>query len=450
MLVSIVIVLIIPKVIGVHEYGLWQLFTFYAGYVGILHLGWADGLFLRRGGQKINDINVSSLSTETILFILFNFLVGFCVEIYGLFFATNYTFIITALGFTILIVNIRTWITMILQSIGNFKGYAINLSFQSLIYIILIIAIIVLKLSDYRYMIIAFMVSQFTTCVSGFIQINKMFDYRGTVHFDLKSARQEIVENINAGFKLMIANSTALLIIGVIRFGIQQNWSISIFGKVSLVLSIANFITVFINAISLVLFPTLRRTTQVQRTVYFGVRSILMPLLYFTMAIYFPIKWILPIWLPKYADVLQFSAILMPMMVYQGKFEILSNTFMKNFRMELKLMIVNLVTLFLSIILTVMTAYSLHNINYAVFSIAIVMGFRSIVSEIILSRKMHVKFFSELLFENIFIIGFMVVTWNCSILLSIVLYLVVLGVYLIFKRKSTVSGFKILRELSKF
>lgn len=448
-IVSTLIVLVVPKFIGVHEYGLWQLFVFYESYVGMLHLGWADGLFLRRGGQHVSKIDVGSLKAETILFIMFNAIIGLVPIIYGAFFATNYRFIILSVGIAILIANTRTWVTMILQAIGNFRGYAINLSAQSLVYLSLIAGILIFRLADYRFMIVAFLVSQLTTSISGFVQLTHLFkSKKGFLKF--KAAFEEARLNVISGFKLMIANSTAMLIIGVIRFGIQRKWSVDVFGKVSLVLSIANLIMIFINAISLVLFPTLRRTKQVVDNVYVGIRNVLMPFLYLTMILYFPLRFIIPLWLPQYADMMKFATILMPMMVYQGKFEILSNTFMKNFRMEATLMFINVITLGLSIILTGLTVYIVHSISLAIFSIAFVMGFRSVAAEVILSRRIGVKFVSEVFFENVFILGFMLISWNTPILISLSIYLVVIFGYLTYKKRDFIRGIAILKELSKY
>jgi hypothetical protein len=202
--VSILVILVIPKFIGVYEYGLWQLFIFYFGYVGVLHLGWADGLFLRRGGQKVEDINIGSIMAETILFISYNIILGLSIYIYGLCFSTGDSFIIETLGIAVIVANIRTWITMILQSVGDFKGYAVNLSVQSIVYLALIIVILLLGLADYRFMIIAFLISQFGTCISGFLQLKEIFDFNEP--YDFKDAFKEAKLNINSGSKLMIAN----------------------------------------------------------------------------------------------------------------------------------------------------------------------------------------------------------------------------------------------------
>ncbi len=55
--VSTLVVLIVPKFIGVTEYGYWQLYIFYTNYVGVLHFGWLDGIYLRYGGYHYRDLD---------------------------------------------------------------------------------------------------------------------------------------------------------------------------------------------------------------------------------------------------------------------------------------------------------------------------------------------------------------------------------------------------------
>lgn len=446
-LVSALIVLIVPKFIGVNSYGMWQIFYFYAGYVGVLHLGWADGLFLRRGGQYIEKIDSKEIKSETILFLLFNLIIGSTIFAVGIFVQPEYRFIICALGFTVVIVNFRTWITMILQSTEQFKKFAINLSTQSLIYIILVLLFLLFGVRKYEFMIMAFLISQIFTSISGLVQIHQFILEPG---WDFPQAVIESKKNINAGSKLMVANFTAMLIIGVVRFGIQQKWSVATFGKVSLILTIANLLMVFINAVSLVLFPSLRRTTQNTLRLYNGIRDVLMPLLFLMMIFYFPMKIIIPIWLPKYAGVVKYFSVLVPMMIYQGKFEILSNTFMKNLRMEKSLLLVNLSTLLLSISITYYTIWIKHNLTHTIISIAVVMAFRSVLSEFILRNHLDIPFGSEIFIETIIVFGFMWLTWNCSLRISLGVYIVSMLGYLVIRRHSIADGFLYIKDLSKY
>lgn len=447
MFVSSLIVLLIPKFIGVYQYGMWQIFTFYIGYVGVLHLGWADGLFLRRGGQQLDSFNHIEIKTESILYVLFNVLVACVIGVIGLFSSGQFRFIFEAYSFAIVIVNFRTWITMILQATGNFKKFSINLTVQSLIYLTLILLILLLRITSYKSMVVAFLISQLATCISGLYQIKDAIFVEG---FDFRTAIREAKLNLISGSKLMIANFTSLLVLGVVRLGIQLNWSVETFGRISLVLTIANLLMVFINAISLVLFPSLRRTTQGTRSVYLGLRNVLMPVLFLLMIAYFPIRILVPIWLPQYASVSKYISILMPMMVYQGKFEILSNTFMKNLRMESSLLFINIVTLIVSGILTLIGAFWLHNLTFVVVAIAMTLAFRSLLAEDILRKKLEIVALRDMLVETFIVIGFMFITWNLSVGVSFIMFTVGITVLFIVKWKGFREGLGILREFAKY
>ena len=58
--VSMLMILVLPKIMTMEDYGIWQLFMFYFSYVGFFHFGWIDGIYLRYGGQ-----NFSALSRKT-------------------------------------------------------------------------------------------------------------------------------------------------------------------------------------------------------------------------------------------------------------------------------------------------------------------------------------------------------------------------------------------------
>ena len=61
MLAGVVMSLILPKFMTVEDFGFWQLFLLYASYVGLLHLGAGDGIYLNLGGKYFNTINKTEL-----------------------------------------------------------------------------------------------------------------------------------------------------------------------------------------------------------------------------------------------------------------------------------------------------------------------------------------------------------------------------------------------------
>lgn len=60
-LISALSTLVIPRFIGITEYGYWQLYMFYVSYVGIFHLGWNDGIYLRYGGKQYDSLDKETL-----------------------------------------------------------------------------------------------------------------------------------------------------------------------------------------------------------------------------------------------------------------------------------------------------------------------------------------------------------------------------------------------------
>ena len=60
-IISALVVLIIPRIIGVEDYGFWQLYLFYSSYIGFLHFGWNDGIYLRYGGEEYEELDKPSL-----------------------------------------------------------------------------------------------------------------------------------------------------------------------------------------------------------------------------------------------------------------------------------------------------------------------------------------------------------------------------------------------------
>jgi O-antigen/teichoic acid export membrane protein len=51
------LIFLIPRLMSVEEYGYWRLFLLYAGYVGFLHFGFADGALLRWAGRTLEAIH---------------------------------------------------------------------------------------------------------------------------------------------------------------------------------------------------------------------------------------------------------------------------------------------------------------------------------------------------------------------------------------------------------
>ena len=57
LLSSTLISLLVPAFYSVADYGYLQLYLFYTSYLGLCHLGWADGIYLQLGGWEYSRMD---------------------------------------------------------------------------------------------------------------------------------------------------------------------------------------------------------------------------------------------------------------------------------------------------------------------------------------------------------------------------------------------------------
>ncbi|GIN59427.1 hypothetical protein J8TS2_37460 [Lederbergia ruris] len=447
LVISTLVVLIIPRLIGVEEYGYWQLYLFYSSYVGFLHFGWNDGVYLRFGGEHYNKLDKRLFHSQFYMLAMSQLLLFVILFILStlIFKNENRTFVFQMTAICMLIVNIRYMLLFILQATNRIVEYSRITIFDRISYAILITCFIFINLVDYKLMIVFDLVGKLLSLIYAiYFCRDIVFHSFTTFYFSFSEA----INNISVGIKLMFSNIASKLIIGVVRFGIERSWSISIFGKVSLTLTISGFMMLFINAIGIILFPLLRRSSEEKLPMlYLTMRDFLMLFLLVLLTVYYPFKEILSIWLPQYKDGLFYMAMLFPMILYEGKMALLINTYLKTLRKEKNMMRFNLIALFLSIVFTVFTSAIVKNLDLAVLSIVVVIGFRSIISEVYLSRLLKIKVIKDIVLELIMTILFIAIAWFIDSWNVVTIYAVGYLAYLIVKRKDLAISAKNLKGL---
>ena len=183
-----------------------------------------------------------------------------------------------------------------------------------------------------------------------------------------------------------------MLIIGIVRFGIERAWDVSTFGKVSLTLSISKMVMIFINAVGIIMFPILRRTSKEKLAgIYSTLRDFLMVLLLAILILYYPLKTFMAAWLPQYAESLLYMALVFPMFIYEGKMALLINTYLKTLRREKVMLKINLIVMFLSLVMTYVTTQIFVSLDVAILNIIVLLAIRSAFAESYLAKELGIK-----------------------------------------------------------
>lgn len=446
MTVTATLVIVIPKLVDTEVYGYYQLYLFYINYVGLLQFGWCDGIYLRLGGKYYKDLDKPLYSTQFRLLGLMEIIVYLCIFLGSLIFVKdiNKHFIIGAVCVVAVAMCLRWFITFILQPTSRIKEYAIVTLSEKIILLFLTMFLMAVGYRDYKLILAADVSAKF---ISLGIGIWYCKDIVFSKIISLKSAISEIKENISAGIKLMLASINTTLITGIVRFGIEHHWDISTFGKVSLTLSISNMAVTAINAIGVVIYPILRRTNQEKLPeIYKIMRIMLMGLVFGALVFYYPAQKILTLWLPQYAESLRYAAILLPVCVYESKVSILVNTYFNTLRFESLQMKCNLTALALSVILTGVSIYVFDSVTVAILSILIVLMFRCILCEIVLSTKIPIKVVKDIIIELVMTLAFIICNWYFG-LMGMCMYAICYVIYLIIKRKDIIESLNFIKSM---
>lgn len=447
LIVSTIVILIIPKLIGVEEYGYWQLYIFYASFVGFLHFGWNDGIYLRFGGAEYGELDKKLFFSQFVMLLVSQILIAIIVFIISkvLAFDVDRHFIFKMISLTLVLDNVRWMLLFILQATNRIKDFARIIMLDRIIYIILIVFFLLGGIRDYRLLIAADIIGKVISLAFA-IYLCKDMVFRKLSYFYFTF--KEVAINISVGIKLMFANIASILLIGVVRFGIERSWDVSTFGKISLTLSVSNLMMIFINAVGLIMFPILRRTDEKKLpSIYETMRTLLMVPLLAIIVLYYPFKVLLSTWLPQYADSLMYMALLFPICVYEGKMALLINIYLKTLRKEQLMLKINLVSLGISIMITYLTTMVLKNLGLAIVSIVIILAFRCVLSEIFLSKILGISIYKDINLELIMTMIFMLTGWFINSWFTVGLYAGAYVIYLVIKRNDITDTIKNVRLL---
>lgn len=446
LILSFALVLLIPRFVTPDAYGYYQLYLFYCNYVGVLYFGWCDGIYLRLGGKYYEDLNKPLYATQFRLLGLMEIVIYLFIFLGSLLLNddVNRQYVIGTICVSAIALCLRWFITFILQPTARIKEYAIVTISEKILFTLLAIILIIANYKGFKLFLIAEIIAKYGSLG---IAIWYCRDIVFSTGLPIKEVILDIKENLSAGIKLMFASLSSMLITGVIRFGVERHWDISTFAKFSFTLNLSTLVMTTINAIAVVIYPTLRRVDEIYLPkIYAVMRNLLMCIIYGGIIFYYPASRILSIWLPQYADSLRYAAILLPMCAYDSKMSMLVNTYYKTLRLEKVLMKCNIAALVLSVVCTLVSTFVIDSVVAAIISILIVLIFRCILSELLLTRYISIDVIYDIVLELLMTTAFILCNWFLGFS-GMCLYAGCYFVYLIFKCKDIRESLGFIKSL---
>lgn len=431
--VSLLTGLVVPKFIDEYQYAYWQAYILYVGYVGILHFGIIDGLVLRYAQYDYAQLDKKAVRSQFHILLILDSVIAVLVGVISQIVATGYmreVALYVAIG--IVTKNLFTYSSYQLQMTNRIKHYAGVVVSQRFLYGLIVVALLLLKVNNFAWYCIADLFCDIVATAYALGCSKELY-----VGSDLErgAALKETIISASAGIFVLIANWSSNLLIGSGKMIVQWHWDELLFGKMSFAFSISNLFLTFVSAISIVLFPSLKRMKQKELPgLYIKIRSAVSPLLFVILLLYFPGNWILSKWLPKYQSSMVYLGILLPIIVYTTKVNLLTNNYLKAYRKERLMLYINLVSIAAGIGLYSLSAYVFDNITMLLICIVAILMFRSIISEIVVTRLINLRFYKEFFVEGVMTVSFLACANYLSLSFGFAAYTAVVIIYLFFYR----------------
>lgn len=428
---SFLMSLLVPKLLGVEQFAYWQLFIFYSGYVGFFHLGLSDGVYLKYGGISADKLNKSEIVSQFRLMILWQVVVcvvGFLfIMPSGMLFERKLVWIFV--GLYLLIANATWFWGYVFQAANQTRVYSISTIIAKFLFIITVFGMFVLKPEKFIPFVGFYVVTQ---GIALLYVLYKSRDFLFAQQLPLVDTLKTTWGNISIGINLTISNIVSSLILGVGRAMVDKSAGITSFGMLSLAVSLTNFFLQFITAVSMVMFPALRQIGEESaKRIFVKLRTGISYLLCLILLAYIPMKEVLSWWLPQYTDSLKYMAFLLPICVFDGKMQLLFNTYMKVLRKERVMLIINALSLIVSTILCAIGAFLIGDIVAVALAMTAAIVFRSLIANVYLAKQMNLSIDKNILWEVVLAILFIMLNAYFNDVVVFTAYGVVYAVFLL-------------------
>lgn len=283
---------ILPKYLSVDTYAGIKTYQLYANYIGVLVLGYSDGLYLKYGGKEISSIPNKEINICRSNLIVFQSVMMLIFLALG-FISQDYILIIASLTF--IPVNIAATFKSVLQATGEFKAYSGIMNYTSILtFIGTMILLFIFRIDNPYYYVAVMSVVTFVVWFLIEYKLKKTYNFKLGFVLSFKN----LIENIKSGIVLMLGNFSSILMTSIDRWFVKFLLTTSDFAYYSFVVSTENLIAVFINPIVTTMYNYICVNTD-----YKAIRKIKRMCLIFALFLVssaFAIKFILEVYLTKY------------------------------------------------------------------------------------------------------------------------------------------------------
>lgn len=442
-LVSVLTAVFIPQLIGTTGYAYWQLYLIYNGYMLYFSFGLTDGVHVRYGGKSFEEVQPQTISGQFLLLFGLNTLLNLTIVLVFLQGQSDEgkTFAIILAAISGVAAVARSLLTLLLQATNRMQTAATSVMLERIIFVLGIGVAVVLGRLDFLSLMLADLVGKVLSLVYVVANNPELVFTRPEKPREVMA---EARRNLSVGLKIVLAALGGVFGIGFLRQAIEQYFGLQVFAQVSLSLSLSGMFMIFVNALSVVLFPALRRLDpETLPELYRELETVTVMLLAGLFVFYEPMRRILLIFLPSYEAGIAYMTLLFPIFLFDGKMSLLVTTYLKALNRADRLLYANTLSFVNALVLSYFILQGRLSLEVAILAILFIQVVRCVAGELFLGRGNRGAVLRELVLSGAFILTHRYFTgW-----LAPLTYLPVFLIFLYFARPTLKRTWQRLRRM---
>jgi len=388
---------LIPKFYTIENYAFYKTFALYLGYVGLVHLGFADGFFVHFGALDYNELPKKTVRALIRVFFVWHVVLSLILAL--LLMQTDMPsdrkICFLFVCFNITIVNFNNLFSFINQSTKRFKWDSLLRNFQSILSLAAALVVIFVRLESYIYYI-SFITAIYLMVFVGHVLKNRELVFGECAPF--KETWQLTKKIVKVGFFIMVSQLMGEVILGFDRLLIDNCMTQTAFAIYSFAVSIISILYGVINSLSKIVYPYLARADKGKLGEYYRILSMVIAFIAgLSMNALFVVDWIVEYFLPDYMESMKVLAFLLPTLIFKILISFLGSNYFKLLGMEKQFSINNFIALFLAVTTDVAALLIFNNVKSIAAASLISFVLWYIITHIVITKKVGLGFLDVLI-----------------------------------------------------
>ena len=425
---GILVGFVIPKILGVSEYGYYKTYTLYCSYIGIFHFGFIDGIYLKYAGKKYDELDYMQFRTYTRFLVIMEVAISCIALLVALpFLKGSYRWILFFVAANVIVTNMVSYYEFVGQITMKFKQVSIKNIIRCVLNIIVVSVLYVL----YRYYGTTIFAKIYIaiSLVIGYlllgwylVSVNKITFGKA---YPIKSEKSNIKYLFKIGFPLLLANLIGQLVFVADQQVVNIAFSNETYSTYAFAYNMINLITVATSAISVVFYPTIKSMdADAVTNNYSRINAYLLMFVALCLTAYFVMDVFVRAFLDKYVESLIIFRVILPGVMISSSISVIKYNCYKRFEAINNYFIKSVIILALSIAANVAVYLIFKNtISISIVSIFVLLVWYIIV-EFYFVKRFNVKWKKNLLYLLSILTAFYLTILINNIYIAMVVYMV--------------------------